>query len=373
MTGREIHTHAGSLIEQVLRAIPAVSDLRITDQTRLGPVSPDFLAEVELKNPSNGGGTVPYTLLVEVNANGQPRWARIAADRLTRYVQRAHAEGFPRAYGIFIAPYVSDTSAAILREHGHGFLDLAGNGQLALGGIYVERTGRSNPFSEQSELRSLFSPKASRVLRILLMYPYKPWRMTALAAAAGVSYGLVAKAKPLLLDREWAHVTSRGLAMVKPDDALHHWAAAFRRRREHVHNYYSLGNRQEAELRLAEAAEALGAGYALAGNSGAERFAPHISYHRAAAYVESNQIQRIAHHASFREVDRGANVQILDAYDDGVLHGKERIGGIWIAHPIQLFIDLTHTRARGDEAATFLYSQIIKLNWEDALNSERTP
>ncbi len=323
--------------------------------------------------PSKGRRTALYTLLFEIKANGQPRWARIAADQLTRCVQQAHAKGLPRAYGIFVAPYVSETSAAILQEHGHGYLDLAGNGRLALDGIYVARKGHSNPFPERSELRSLFAPKASRILRVLLISPYKPWRMAALAAAADVSYGLVAKVKPLLLDREWAHETARGLALVKPNDALDCWATTFRRRSSQVHNYYSLENRQQTERRMAEAAETLGAPYALAGCSGADRFAPHISHHRAAAYVESEHLKRVARRAGFREVSRGSNVQIFDAYDNGVFLGRQKVEGIWIAHPVQLFIDLKQTRARGDEATAFLHSRIIKPLWETALDREQTP
>ena len=35
-----------------------------------------------------------------------------------------------------------------------------------------------------------------------------------------------------------------------------------------------------------------------------------------------NRFKQVARHAGFREVSRGANVQIFDAYDDGVFHGK---------------------------------------------------
>lgn len=205
------------------------------------------------------------------------------------------------------------------------------------------------------------------------MYPFKPWRMTALAAAAGVSYGLVAKAKPLLLDREWAQGTARSLALVRPKDALDSWAAAFWRPRSEAHDLYSLDNRQEAERRLAEAAESLGARYALSGCSGAERLAPHIAYHRVTAYVESNQIERVARRAGLREVSSGSNVRIIDAYDGGVFLGKQQIGRIWIAHPVQLFIDLKQTRARGEEAAAFLLSQVIEPAWEVAREMALTP
>ena len=165
---------------------------------------------------------------------------------------------------------------------------------------------------------------------------------------------------------EMGQETARGLALVKPKDALDCWAAAFRRPRSQAHSFYSLDNRQEAENRVVEAAESLGARYALTGCSGAERHAPHIAYHRATAYVEPSQIERVARRAGLREVSRGSNVQIFDAYDSGVFLGRQQIGGIWIAHPVQLFIDLKQTRARGDEAAAFLHSQIIEPEWGDA-------
>ena len=93
MTASEVEALAGFLIEQMLRAIPAVSDLRISDQMLFDTARPDLLVEVEFKSSSKRRRTDPYTLLFEVKANGQPRWARISADQLTRYVQQAHERG----------------------------------------------------------------------------------------------------------------------------------------------------------------------------------------------------------------------------------------------------------------------------------------
>ena len=368
-----VHTRATSLIEQTLHDIPAVSDVRIEEGVRLGESSVDFLVKVWTQGEAETSGTAHFTLLFEVKASGQPRWARSAADELSRYVEQADASGCPQAYGLFIAPYISEAAAEILRDRGHGYLDLAGNGRLAFDGIYVERRGNPNPFSERSELRTLFSPKASRVLRILLMHPYRPWRMAALAEEAGVSLGLVAKVKPLLLNREWADETPQGLTLIEPAEALDAWAAAFQRRRSNTHDYYSFGSVQETEQRLAEAAETVGARYALAEFSGTERLAPHVRYNRAAAYIETEALEEVARRAELRAVETGPNVQLFDPYDAGVFLGARQIGDAQVAHPIQLFLDLKQAKGRGEEAAAFLRSQILEPAWAVTREPEEKP
>ena len=66
MTERDVENQAGPIIEQLLRAIPAVSDLRISYQNRIDNERPDILAEVEIEGPSKGSRTVPYALIFEV-------------------------------------------------------------------------------------------------------------------------------------------------------------------------------------------------------------------------------------------------------------------------------------------------------------------
>ena len=366
----EIRARAAPLIEQTLLAIPAVRRVRIEQEKRFGNACVDFVANVWMQGESGVSRTAHYTLLVEVKASGQPRWVRLSADQLSYYVQQVGAGGCPHVYGVFVAPYVSEASAEILRERGHGYFDLAGNGHLAFNGIYVERKGNPNPNRERSELRTLFSPKASRILRLLLIYPYRPWRMAALAEEAGVSVGLVAKAKPLLLDREWAGETPQGLALLKPAEVLEVWAEGFRRSENNVHDFYSFGSVHETEQSLTEWAESIGVRYALAEFSGAERLAPHVRYNRAAAYVETDALEEVARHAGLKAVRTGPNVRLFDPYDAGVFLGARRIGGAQVAHPVQIFLDLKQVKDRGEEAAAFIGSQVLRSAWESQREQE---
>lgn len=357
----DVQDRAGPLIEELLRAVPAVRSVRVDLEQRLGDEQVDLLAEVWVKG--SAGKAAHHVLVVEVKANGQPRWARVAADMLDRYLGGATEPGAPHPYGVFVAPYVSESAAEVLRKRGYGYLDLAGNGRLAFDGIYIERKGNPNRFSERSELRTLFSPKASRLLRILLMCPNEPWRMAALAEEADVSLGLVAKVKPLLLDREWAADTPHGLALKNPRSALEAWAASFRRRSAQVHDYYGFGSVREMEARIAAAAEEVGARYALAEFSGAERLAPHVRYSRATAYVEAETLEEVARRAELRPVETGPNACLFEPYDDGVFFGAEEIGGVEVAHPVQLYLDLKKAKGRGEEAADFLCHQVLEPAW----------
>ncbi len=134
------------------------------------------------------------TLFAEVSRSGEPRYARSAFyrafHRLAQYRQEA-----PSAFSVFIAPYLSPEAAEMCRAQGVGYLDFAGNCHLAFGGVYLHVEGKPNPAAQSRPLRSLYQPKAERVLRVLLTQPAKMWRLQALADEASVSVGQVFKVK----------------------------------------------------------------------------------------------------------------------------------------------------------------------------------
>ena len=89
-------------------------------------------------------------------------------------------------------------------------MDLAGNCRLVFDRIFIERVAFPRPDAHQRPLRSLFSPKASRVLRVLLEDPRRAWPLTALASEAKVSLGQAFKVKQRLLDQELAAQEANG-------------------------------------------------------------------------------------------------------------------------------------------------------------------
>ncbi|MBI5055534.1 MAG: hypothetical protein HZB61_02810 [Nitrospirae bacterium] len=295
-------------------------------------------------------------LIIEVKSNGQPRMARNAVNQLIRY-----RDTFPDAYFIFMAPFISPQSAEICMKDGVGYLDFAGNCFMSFGQVYIEQTGKTNPFRTKRDLVSLFSPKSSRVLRVLLNNPGRVWKTQDLADEAMVSLGQVANVKKLLLDREW--ITKQdGFSLTAPWKLLEEWANVYTYRKNEVCNYYSLKSIPEIESDISKICQEKGVAYALTGFSGAARYAPAVRYSRAMAYVYNDR-EDVASLLNLKKVESGANITILGPYDEGVFYGNQIIEDIRIVSPLQTYLDLKGYKGRGEEAAEVLLRDVIKTKW----------
>jgi hypothetical protein len=141
-------------LRETLEEVPflqVISDSLVKDGTGAG-----FRIEVRVQDN-------PCSLLGEYRSSGQPRLAREAAYALKDRL----AKGLG-SYAIFAAPYISPAAAEVCKQNGIGYLDLAGNCLLSFGTIHIQREGRPNSSFERREYRSLYSPKAERILRVLL-------------------------------------------------------------------------------------------------------------------------------------------------------------------------------------------------------------
>lgn len=96
--------------------------------------------------------------------------------------------------------------------------------RLRLDRFFIETHSAENPFRERREVRSLFAPKAARVLRVLLQEPLRLWKVVELADAAQVSLGWVSAVRQQLFAREWAVDEPGGLRVTKPGAFLDAWA-----------------------------------------------------------------------------------------------------------------------------------------------------
>ncbi|NOT54487.1 MAG: hypothetical protein HOP18_07775 [Deltaproteobacteria bacterium] len=312
---------------------------------------PDVLTTVKLPDREQ-------TLVAEVKSSGQPRLAREAVNQLLRY-----RESLPDAYGIFIAPYISPQAAAICTQEGVGYLDLVGNCYLSFGQVFIEREGHRNLFARKRDLRSLYSPKAARVLRVLLTDPRRPWKVQALADEAQVSLGQVANVKKLLADREWLRPQPDGLRLSNPGAVLAEWSAEYTYRHNQIRDYYSLRSLEEIEAELGAVCREEGIPYALTGFSGAARLAPAVRYQRVMAYVQ-NDTEAVTSRLQLKAVTSGANVSLLTPYDEGVFYATRDYEGIRVVSPIQLYLDLHGFRGRGEEAAKVLLDEVITPQWQ---------
>jgi hypothetical protein len=296
-------------------------------------------------------------LFAEVKKSGEPLYARNAFNQLERYRQAV-----PGSVRVFIAPYISPETAQLCRMQNVSYLDLAGNCHFSFDGVYLHVEGRPNPAAHSRPLRSLYQPKAERVLRVLLTQPTRLWRLQALADEASVSVGQVFKVKELLLDKEWLEETDLGIFLSQPNALLAAWAEHYRLGKHQATQFHTLTSLASFERGLSTICQSLGRSCAFTGLAATARYAPYATYQRTTAYV-SGDLTIFQEPFDLAPVETGANVVLLTPYDNGVFYGSQQRQEVSLASPVQAYLDLQGTSGRGREAAEVLLQEIVS-RWQ---------
>jgi hypothetical protein len=350
LTDNEILRRAGNALEACLADVP-FCQVEFSPPERSADRGIDLSGRFILRERA-----IPFAL--EVKRIGQPRFVREAVYQLLRYRSLN-----PAVYGIFAAPFVADEAAKLLHAEGMGYVDFSGNCRLCFDDVYVRQTGNENKFVRRQDLRSLFSPKSERVLRVLLTDPKRSWKVQDIAKQARVSLGQVSNVKRNLENREWVLRGEGGIRLSKPDRLLSEWKDNYDIGRSERRDYFTLDRIDQFEARFAEAMSRTKRKYALTAFSAAARFAPAVRYQRVYAYVTS-ALERVAQELELKPVESGANVTLIEPYDEGVYIGGADKAGASVASAVQSYLDLSQLRGRGEEAAEALLREAIRPTWQ---------
>ncbi len=346
----ELERKAEEAMRSCLEGIPSVKIVGVEKDRDFNGNRADFVTTV-----NTPAGT--RYLVADVKTVGQPRVAREAINRLRRCRENA-----PDVVPVFIAPYVSPRAGEICKKEEIGYADLAGNCRIFMDTIFIEREGKPNPFSEKRDLRSLYSPKSSRVLRVLLANPGISWKVQDLAEEAGVSLGLVANVKKILEDREWVRKTDKGPILQEPEKLLTEWAESYSPGRNRVRHFFSLESMVDLEAGVAIECLERKLRYALTGLSGYGSLVQRVQSSRMMAYVE-NLPDEVIVSLGLKEVTSGANVTLMEPFDAGVFYGAKETGEVCVASPVQVYLDLKGIGEEGEEAAGQLLDEVIRAQW----------
>jgi len=351
---RKPEREAADRLVAVLREVPFLAPISVRRENARGDSLIDFI--LTLRSPA-----IDRRLVCEVKSSGQPRIAREACLNLLDYVRTEE-----RDYPVFIAPYISPAAAVICDQYKVGYFDLAVNCRLTFDQVYIRRQGFPNSTVQKRDLRSLYSPKAERVLRVLLAAGRRSWRMQELADEANVSLGQAANVKKILSNREWAEAVAGGFRLRSLDDGvlpiLTEWIENYRVERNDAREYYSLKPVPQTEAELVDASRRIKARLAFTGFSGAVRFAPAVRYQRVTAYVLGD-LPALADRLGLKPVSSGANVTLAEPSDEGVFYGMKQVEGAPVVGPVQLYLDLMQNKGRGEEAASAILEEVIKPLW----------
>ena len=299
-----------------------------------------------------------YALLIESKSNGAPRFARSAVYQLESYIAHLHRtepqDDSLQFIPMLVSPYLSPESRSICLDHKVAYLDLYGNAHLAFGPVYIERSVPDRPKSETRAQRSLFTPRAAAILRVLLRDPTRAWRVTDLAQAANASLGHVSNVRKALLDREWVEIRDDGLVLAQPDALLKSWRENYSQPAGHHISGYTVLHGDQLRNRLSgnlnpgpQPPRAI-----CASNSAAEWIAPYVRGGTQSFYADEPGVRILQEALQLTHAAQGANVILRIPNDETLFEDAvEPAPGIFCANPVVTYLDLWNGNDRDREAA----------------------
>jgi hypothetical protein len=332
-------------VAQRLRELfPRARGWEETADARIGSQTADLLVRFRL-------GEHEQTMVVDVVSLGQPRQIRAAVTKLSE-IRRA----LPIAYPVAASVYIGPQSARILKDNNLGFLDLSGNCYLAFEHVLIEKEGKRNVRPSTRPLRSLFAPRATRVVRALLTDPGRAWRLEELAKAAAVSLGHSHNVVKRLEDLRWVERDdAQRIHLGKPADLLHAWCESYTYRTNEIASYF-VPERVTRKLLadLGRAATAEGRRYAFTLSAGLALVTPQTRLAGVHAYLEGDPAPIAAALGLHPAGETEGGLHLLSPYDPGVFHGLLDKAGLKVVSLPQLYVDLAHYERRGAEQAEHL-------------------
>lgn len=296
-------------------------------------------------------GEQEHRLVLELCSLGQPRQIRAAVTRLSELRRE-----LPPAYPMAAAVYIGPQSARILKSNNLGYIDLSGNCYLALENVHIEKEGKRNIRPSTRPLRSLFAPRATRVVRVLLAEPGRTWKLEELARAAEVSLGHSHNVIKRLEELAWVeHDDRQRIRLAKPADLLENWGESYTYRENELSSYFVPARVTRTFMgEVARAATAAGQRYAFSLNAGLSLVAPHIRIPAVHCYLEGDPGPVAAALGLRPTTEREGGLHLLTPYDPGVFHGALEKAGLKVVCLPQLYVDLLHYERRGAEQAEHL-------------------
>ena len=343
---------AAERLKQLLVQMPSIQLDEMRLEALSGDGGPDFRVHLRAFGRSR-------TLVCELSANGQPRYVRNGLFNLHNSIANKRGNLVP----VFVAPYLSTDSQALCREHKVSFFDLHGNAFISFDGIYIERLVDSAPPAEKRKLKSLFAPKATQVLLVMLRDPERAWRVAELAEASDISLGHASNVRVALLNRGWTSSNLGGISLAKPGAILDTWRDNYEAPAGEKLRYYTPlhGRAFEEAVRKALRLETNEAHAALASYSAANWLAPYARTGTSFFYADDIGLEKLKGELRLSSTSKGENVVIALPREKWLLNDTvEPVPGTICTSPVRTYLDLSAAGERGREAAEHLRREALK-------------
>jgi len=157
-------------------------------------------------------------LRCEIKTKGEPWYLYQAIGQLTQAPEVKKGD-----YPVVIVPCISKRGQEVCRKAGIGYIDFNGNIFLKFKSVFIEKVSRERIISKvkrRAATRVPFSPKSSRVLRLLLENPGRIWTFPTISYEAQINIRTVFLVVELLKEKGFIDKKRGAIRLIKPEELL---------------------------------------------------------------------------------------------------------------------------------------------------------
>lgn len=308
----------------------------------------------------------PLQLVVEAKREAFPRDVRETIWQLRNYI--AHLPvGAREVVPFFIARAISPGARAILREEAVGFYDLGGTLYIPARYAFIH-IDRPPPRKSSKVFASVFQGQKARVMQEVFSRRTEWLSVKQIAEDTEVSPATASATLSEMERREWVEVEGAGPSKLRrlraPLQLLDAWTAYIADQKPPKLERYYVPDVDPEMLsqRLDEACQHAGAAYAVTAEAAAQAYAPYLSsISQVRCRIIPGPRQQDALEAMrARPVSEGWNLGVIETRARGDVTVGERLNGLCLAPPLQVYLDLLQGAGRAKEMAAHLRTERLE-------------
>jgi DNA-binding transcriptional ArsR family regulator len=326
---------------------------------------PDAIVQFTVSRPH----PKTITAVIELKSRLQPLALEGVIHQVLGHRNELERSGaYQDLYPMVAAPYISESVQARCKELGVGYVDLNGTLGLIHKDVYIDVVRPAIAFKNPQGIKNIFSGRSRRILRVLLVHPYQPYRLEQLASETGLSVGQVSQVLRRLQSDGLVTRNSEGSLLTQPRRLLRLFAEELKGdylRNRIVFSGFSEKDPLSLAHTLSELCRQRDIQHAFTLGSGLESNERNVREQLTAAYISVSP-ERLRDDLKLEEVGKGANVFLMtppetDNTDAGGVFYQSRAltNGLTGVNPVQLYLDFTLHGNRGKEQADFLVEHAL--------------
>ena len=305
----------------------------------------------------------PLQLMVETKREAYPRDVRETIWHLRNTL--AHLpESARKIIPFLVARAISPGARDILREEGIGFYDMGGTLYIPAQNAFVH-IDRPAPRKSSKIFESVFQGRKARVVQAVFARREDWLSVKEIAEETAVSPATASATLSEMERREWVDVEGAGPTKLRrlraPRALLDAWVTYIADQKSpKMERYYVPGAEADEVARgLDQACHEADVAYAITSEFAAQAYAPYLSnISQVRCRIMPGPKQRDALEIlRARPVTEGWNLAVIETRTRGDVAFGQRIAGVSLAPPLQVYLDLLQGSGRSKEMAAHLRAE----------------